>query len=299
MRSFLLFCILGACHMHRLTVDMSADVFANAQPSLKMESDVDFAGRALPGVLKTMEGMWVANPDNKILLGLLTEGYCQYGIGFVEDEWEAALLRGDVETAAARNETATRMFTRCLGYATKKLGSAWNKALTGTSDDVLRLTGKTTDRTPLMWAAIALASIVNHNKDRIDIVAQLPVAKAMLERVVALDQKHKPRDPMLAAMPYVALGMLYSEAGREFGGDADKAIALFDQAFELSGKRLLLARVLKAARVGKQTQNRELFRTVLNEVLATDPAIWPEERLANEIAHRRARRYLANEKEIF
>jgi hypothetical protein len=34
-------------------------------------------------------------------------------------------------------------------------------------------------------------------------------------------------------------------------------------------------------------------------VLQTDPAIWPEQRLANEIAHRKARRYLRMEKELF
>ena len=41
------------------------------------------------------------------------------------------------------------------------------------------------------------------------------------------------------------------------------------------------------------------FRKTLVEVLQTDPAIWPEQRLANEIAHRRARRYLKQEKEWF
>jgi hypothetical protein len=35
------------------------------------------------------------------------------------------------------------------------------------------------------------------------------------------------------------------------------------------------------------------------KVLETPPSIWPEQRLANEIAHRRARRYLKQEKELF
>jgi len=35
------------------------------------------------------------------------------------------------------------------------------------------------------------------------------------------------------------------------------------------------------------------------KVLETPPSVWPEQRLANEIAHRRARRYLSHEKELF
>jgi len=37
----------------------------------------------------------------------------------------------------------------------------------------------------------------------------------------------------------------------------------------------------------------------LKQVLETPPSVWPEQRLANEVAHRRARRYLSHEKELF
>ena len=37
----------------------------------------------------------------------------------------------------------------------------------------------------------------------------------------------------------------------------------------------------------------------LKQVLETPPSVWPEQRLANEVAHRRARRYLSHEKEWF
>jgi hypothetical protein len=60
-----------------------------------------------------------------------------------------------------------------------------------------------------------------------------------------------------------------------------------------------LAKVNYARRVGVMTQNRQFFHDELVKVLQTDPAIWPEQRLANEIAHRRARRYLSQEKELF
>ena len=54
-----------------------------------------------------------------------------------------------------------------------------------------------------------------------------------------------------------------------------------------------------ARRYAVMVQDRELFRSTLVEVLQTPASIWPEQRLANEIAHRRARRYLKHEKEWF
>jgi hypothetical protein len=50
---------------------------------------------------------------------------------------------------------------------------------------------------------------------------------------------------------------------------------------------------------GVATGNRQFFHDTLVEVLSTPPSIWPDQRLANELAHLRARRYLAHEKELF
>lgn len=292
---------LGACDMGQLTVNTTAKVLARAQPSLKMESDYELAARALPATLKTVEGFWVVSPDNAALIAILTEGFCQYGVGFVEDEWEQAVIRKDFEAAQYHSTRATKMFLRCMNYALKSLGSRWQKEIFADSDTVKKLIADTGagQRTPLMWAAIGLASAVNQNKDNVEMVAQLSTAKLMLLRVVELDDKRPVADKALAALPHVALGMVYTAASAMLGGDPAVATAHFKKALELTGDRFLLARVQYARRVGVMTQDRALFHAELLKVLATDPAIWPEQRLANEIAHRRARRYLSIEKELF
>jgi len=61
----------------------------------------------------------------------------------------------------------------------------------------------------------------------------------------------------------------------------------------------LLARTLMGYRVGLMTNDQAFMHAQLKQVLETPPAIWPEQRLANEVAHRRARRYLSHEKELF
>ena len=88
-------------------------------------------------------------------------------------------------------------------------------------------------------------------------------------------------------------------------GDAAKARAAFEAALQATADkdhpagRFLLARAMMAYRVGLMTNDRKFFHDQLKQVLETDPAIWPEQRLANEVAHRRARRYLSHEKQLF
>ena len=290
----------------QFTVKSTAKVMRRAQPSIKMESDYEMAARAIPGSLKTVEGFWIVKPDDENLIAILTEGYCQYGTAFVEDEWERAVFAKDLPTAEYHNTRATKMFTRCLNYALIDLGKKWQDNLFGAPDVVEPLVAKASSsrRTPLMWAAFALGSIINHNLSNIDVISNLSTVKLMLAKVVEMDTKHPPSDPVLRALPHVALGMLYSATSKQLGGDPDKAQEEFNLALTLTAdkdgnERYLLPRVMMAYRVGKQTQNREFFHTNLVKVLETAPSVWPEQRLANEVAHRRARRYLALEKEIF
>ena len=292
---------LGACDLGKVTVNTTSKVLVRAQPSLKMESDYELAARAIPGTIKTVEGFWVVDPSNANLLRILAEGYCQYGIGFVEDEWERAMIAKDFDLAQYHSTRATKMFLRGMNYALKTLGSRWQKQIFADVETVQKLVADTGvgKRTAMMWAAVGLASAINQNKDNMEMVAQISTARLMLQRVVDLDAKHPPADKALAALPHIALGMAYTAGGAQMGGDAEKATTHFMKALELTGDKFLLARVQYARRVGVMTQNRKLFHDELLKVLSTDPAIWPEQRLANEIAHRRARRYLSIEKELF
>ena len=283
-------------------LDSTAIVLVRAQPALEEESDYDFAARALPGALKTVESFWVAGggSDDR-LTGVLMEGFCQYGAGFVEDEWEQAQEKKDFDGMEYQAERATKMYLRCMNYALLELGSSWQQHIFGTTDEVQKLvSGVDGDqRDALMWAAVGLASAINMNKDKMDLVAQLPTAKAMLQKVIELDGKSMPGDKMKAALPHMAMGMLYASTAKDMGGDPAKATAEFKLAGDLTGGKFLLAQVFYARKVGVMTQDKKLFHDTLVKVLATPPSIWPEQRLAGEIAHRKARRYLKQEKELF
>ena len=292
---------LAGCDIGRITVGTTAEVLKRGQPAIQQESDYEMARQAIPGALKTVESFWIVKPDDENLIGILTEGYCQYGTAFVEDDWEVAQFAKKLDDVEYHDARATKIFTRCLNYALLSLGDRWQKQIFDKPEVVQKLINDTgaDQRLPLMWAALALGSIVNHNLRRPDALASLPTVHQMLDRVIALDAAHPPSDPQMAALPHLALGMVFSGASAQFGGDDKKAQAEFETALKLTGDKFLLARTLMGYRVGKMRNDEKFFHAQLVKVLETPPSVWPEQRLANEVAHRRARRYLSHEKEMF
>jgi hypothetical protein len=298
---------LAGCDIGKITVNTTSKVLLRAQPSLQQEPDYEMAKQAIPGALKTVEGFWIVDPENANLIKILTEGYCQYGTAFVEDDWEIAKFKKDLDAIEYHNVRATHMFTRCLNYALKTLGGRWQRELFGETDKVAKLIADTggDDRTPLMFAGMALGSLINHNLTRVEMISYLPTVKLIIQHVIDLDAKHKPENLAHAALPWVTLGMIYTGASVSFGGDPKLGREAFEKALALTATkeypegRFLLARTLMAYRVGLQTNDRKFFHDQLKKVLETPPSVWPEQRLANEVAHRRARRYLSHEKELF
>lgn len=293
---------LAGCDMGKFTVNTTSKVLVRAQPSMKQESDYEMARQAIPGALKTVEGFWIVDPENKRLTKILMEGYCQYGTAFVEDDWEVAKMKKDLAAAEYHNTRSSNIFTRCMNYALKRLGKRWQKEIFAETDVVAKLikdTGKG-QRTDMMFAGQALGSVINHNLSRAEMIAHLPTVQQIMERVIELDKKHgPPSDLQVAALPYVALGMIHSARPKAMGGQPDLARANFEEALRVTGGKFLLARVLMAYRVGLATNDQKFFHDQLKLVLETPPSVWPEQRLANEVAHRKARRYLSYEKELF
>ena len=298
--------LLASCGIgESIAFKSTSKILAKAQPSLQQESDYELAKNAIPGALKTVEGFWVAGPPDDAaerFEHILAEGYCQYATGFIEDDWEQAQFDKNLAAVAYHNARATNVFTRCLNFSLKLLGKRWQKDIFGTPEQVAALlkdTGKG-HRFEMLYAGAALGGLVNHNLTRVEMLSYIGTVQAIMERVVEIDQKSGgPANKAHAALPYVALGMLNSSKPKAMGGEPDKAKAAFEMALKVTDNKFLLARTLMAYRVGLQTNDRKFFHENLVKVLETPPSVWPEQRLANEIAHRRARRYLSHEKDLF
>jgi len=292
---------LCACDVGKFTVNTTSKVLLRGQPSLQQEADYELARTAIPGALKTVESFWIVDPDNWRLTKILTEGYCQYGTAFVEDDWEAAKFKKDLDAIEYNNTRANHIFTRCLNFALKSLGSRWQKEIFEGPDVIAKLLHDTSSekRFELLFAGLALGSLVNHNLTRVEMLSNLSTVEAIMNRVLEMDKANPPSNKAHAALPYIALGMLNSGRPKAMGGDPDKAKAMFEAALKVTDNKMLLARSLMGYRVGIQTNDQKFFHEQLKIVLETAPSVWPEQRLANEVAHRRARRYLSHEKDLF
>ena len=297
------FCVLLAflcgCgdFMLNMTVDSTAPVLKRASASFDAESDVQLAREALPGNLKTIDGFLAARPENADLLELTALGYVQYAFGFLEDDLEA-LPAGDPRRAAiiARcTDLYQRAYDIGLRHIALDRAEVRDIAQKGRLDALppaLKKVGK--DSVPgLNWAGLGLASAINLHRDDIALVADLPKAVALLERAHELDPGYYNYNSALS------LAVIYAAQGKAVGGDPDRARALFEEVIRQTRGRYLMAQVLYARYYATVTLDRALYEKTLKQVLATPGSVWPEQRLANELARRRAARYLAMADDLF
>jgi hypothetical protein len=113
-------------------------------------------------------------------------------------------------------------------------------------------------------------------------VADLYVGVAIMERVVALDEK------VMYGSAHTILGAYHARSAM---AELDESKKHFDRAIQISEGKLLLAKVQYAAKYLCLKGNKDEYVKLLTEVMeAEDP--FPAQRLQNTIAKRRAQRYL-------
>ena len=175
----------SACNIQKLTVNTTSKVLVKAQPSIKQEPDYEMAARAIPASLKTVEGFHMVDPENERLVKILAEGYCQYATGFIEDEWEVAILDKRFDDAEYQSQRATKAFIRCMGYGLEMLGGDWKKALAGNNADFIKKVSGADkdDRDGLLWVGVGLAGAINQNKDDIQPVSYTHLTLPTILRV--------------------------------------------------------------------------------------------------------------------
>lgn len=291
--------VLGGCDLAAFTVNTTAPVMAKAADHFSRESDVQLAREAAAGQLKTADGFLVSSPKNRTLIEVVTRGYLEYTFGFVEDELDA--MPDDEAHHARREETmqrATVLYDRALGYALSELAQhdagiedAAKKDIAGYEARLGKL--QKSDVPALLYGGMAWASAINLNRADIARVGDLPKAVAMVKRAYALDPTfYNGAAPM-------TLGLIAASQGKAMGGDPVAAQKYFSEAIAATQGKFLLAKVMEARFLAVQAQDRAMYERILNEVLAAPADIMPSQRLANELAKRRAKRYLAQAEDLF
>lgn len=296
---FVLLLVLGSasCNVERFGVDRSAEVLRQAVPAFHAEPDIAFAREAAAGNVKLIEGLTRVSPQNRVLLAQAAEGLCGYAYLFVEDDLEA-LPPADDEGRAPHAARAGQFYLRCRDFAVRHLEvkhPGFGQSLTGALaplEAALRTMGP--DDVPgLFWLGFAMGAYANVSREDVAVIADLPRVEAIMHRVCELDERY------YNAGARMGLGALYGSRTRLIGGDPERGRREIERAMALTGGTFLMHKVILGRVYAVAMGDRELFERVLREVVATPGTVMPSERLANEIARRRAARYLALVEELF
>jgi hypothetical protein len=134
----------------------------------------------------------------------------------------------------------------------------------------------------LYWTASAWGGAISLGLDQPGLVADLPAVRALLERALSLDEAWGSGSIHAALISLEALPPL-------MGGSPARARSHFERAIVLSGGTSAGAYVTFAFGVARPAGDREGFEHLLEQALAVDLTQNASQRLANEIAQRRAR----------
>lgn len=281
--------VLLGCDVTKFAANSSTDLFTRAQPGIEQFWDYETAGKAIPAGILQLEGVLRIVPDNERILIFTIGSYLGYGVGWIEDRLQEADAADDFDEVLHLRGRARLMYTRAWDLARHMLqlrADGFDEAAAG-GTETLSAWLKGTFHAPedaevLLFASQAWAAQIIFNVHDIDVVADFPLAKVVLERSVELDPDfYYMQGKMLLAVV----------ASQQFPPDIEKSKALFEEVLAGTERRSLIVQVSMARYYAVAIGDYALFKKLLEEVIAAGDVL-PEARLQNVIARRRAERYL-------
>lgn len=115
---------------------------------------------------------------------------------------------------------------------------------------------------------------------------------AVMEHVLNLDET------FFYGAPHRYFGAFYAKAPAFAGGDMAKAKEHFDKSLAID-ERYLGTKVLYAEYYATKADDKEMFTTLLNDVISADPAIIPEVQPENVVEQEKAKALLAAADDMF
>src|SRR5262249_568749 len=139
------------------------------------------------------------------------------------------------------------------------------------------------------WAAASWAAATVVIKDSPELINDLPLIEALIDRALALDETYD-----CGAIHSFLISYEMSRPSNN-GDKAARSRSHFERAVQLSGGQQAGPFVSLAEAVTIEQQDRKEFESLLKQALALDPNVKSEWRLANLVMQRRARWLLAQE----
>ena len=268
---------------------------ALANPAVYLsDEDPELVRAALPFLLKTIESVLDAEPEQREALLFACTGFTLFANAFLEvdaglAEWD------DYEAAEALNTRVVRMYVRARDYGLRRIEldhPGITERLRREPETAVSVFGVDEIETLYYLGGAWSLAIVN-GLDRPSLIADLPVARALLDRALELDEDYS-RGALHAA--FVSLEGAVPEA---MGGSASRARAHFARAIELSEGQDAGPYVALASSVAVGEEDRDEFVRLLETALAIDTDEEPANRLLNLVAQKRASSLLAHIDDLF
>ena len=283
---------LAGCSLRTMAVNAVLPTLVNPAVYLS-EEDPELVRDALPFLLKTIESISEADPARQDVLLFANTGFVLYANAFLQAdaalaEWE------DYDLALALNERARRMYLRARDYGLRnvEVDHPGITARLRADPEAAAAVFERQDVESLYYLGGAWMLAISLGLDRPALVADLPAARALLDRALALDEGFE-RGALHSA--FITL----ESVGEAMGGSYARAREHFARAVELSGGRDAGPYLALATGVAVAEENRGEFRELLEAALAIDPDEAPENRLLNLIAQKRARVLLDHVDDLF
>jgi predicted anti-sigma-YlaC factor YlaD len=273
--------ILAGCSLRTMAVNAVLPTLVNPAVYLSDE-DPELVRDSLPFLLKTIESIIDADPARQDVLLFANTGFVLYANAFLQAD-AAVAEWDDYDVALELNERARRMYLRArdFGLRSVEIDHPGIEERLQTDPEAAVAVFGPADVERLYYLGGAWMLAISLGLDRPALVADLPAARALLDRALELDEGFE-RGVLHAA--FITL----ESVGEAMGGSYARAREHFDRAVELSRGQDAGPYVALAAGVSVAEESREEFRELLETAVAIDPNEAPANRLLNLVAQKRA-----------
>ena len=271
--------LFAGCSVKRTAVNIVGSALSSGGGVYVSDDDPELIREAIPFGLKTFDSLLEVSPKHKGLLLAAASGFCAYAY-LLQDEAER-FNAIDLSRARTLNRRACKHYLRSRNYALRGLELEHpNFIALLKKDRVFALSQTIKGDVPfLYWAGASWAGALTAAKANLTLMGDLPLAGALVQRVVQLDETYEYG---------AAHEFLISYEGSRPGGSSLQARKHYSRAIEISGGQRASAHLALAQSVTIREQNISEFKELMKAVLAVNPDKVPQLRLLNTIARRRA-----------
>lgn len=295
-RTTILVCLLGTagCSLNKFAVNKLGDALANPGRTYASDNDPELIEGAIPFSLKLVESLLESSPRHEGLLLTAASGFTQYSVAFVQQRADFVEDQ-NVDSALALRARARKLDLRARDYGLRGLDvrrKGWPERLR--ANPRAAAAEATRGDVPLMyWTAVSWAAAIALSKENPELVADLPIVEALIDRALVLDESFGN-----GALHNFLI--TYETVRQGAKGDPNtRAREHFERAVGITHGQLASPYVSFAEAVALPQQDKTEFESLLSKAVAIDPDAMPEWRLENLIMQRRARWLMAKVPDLF